>query len=350
MPLLLTSCVIASPSPGTNARLNSVAAVDASNAWAVGDFFDGTGEHELLERWNGQAWQEVFLPPPIGRSLSSVTAVSGHQVVAVGDGRTLYFGGSGWRSIPNPAGITMQKVAHGTDGTVYGLGINSHSAGSLWLLQSNGWHLVSALSPITSNGCISAGNAADLSVVKAKDVWIVGGGVLANSTQRCTVAMRWDGTVWHPTAVPQIAGSTLNAVSAVSDSDVWTVGITQTHDQQLMATFDSSLALHWNGSSWSQVSATGGGFLSDVVATPQGVWAVGTNEVGAGFPVGMAIAKWDGKGLALQPVQHLVISGAVTDESQLSGVALAGGVVTSVGSTAPKINVTATLTERRNAN
>ena len=133
-PLLLTSCIVPSPSPATNASLNAVAATSATNAWAVGVFHDRSGAHELLERWNGQSWREVFLPPPIGKSLTSITAVNADNVWAVSEIRTLHFGGLGWSSYPNPAAIAMQKVASAPDGSVYGLGSDSTFADSLWLM------------------------------------------------------------------------------------------------------------------------------------------------------------------------------------------------------------------------
>src|SRR5882724_5640067 len=64
LPLLMTSCIYPSPSPGPNALLRGVAAVNTSNAYAVGSFQDSTGMHDLMEHWNGKSWQEVFLPPP----------------------------------------------------------------------------------------------------------------------------------------------------------------------------------------------------------------------------------------------------------------------------------------------
>jgi hypothetical protein len=348
---VVTGCVIPSPSPGTNASLNAVAATSATNAWAVGVFHDRNGAHELMERWNGQSWQEVFLPPPIGKSLTSITAVNGHNVWAVSELRTLHFGGLGWSSFANPAAIAMQKVASAPDGSVYGLGTNSTFAGSLWLMTAGGWRHVSDIPKSTSQpGCNFAGSASDLAVVNAHELWIVGNGKQANSTQSCTVALRWNATAWQSFPTPAVAGgATLAAVSARAGNDVWAVGETLTFDPQVGVTFEGSLVLHWNGTTWASVPGLNNGFLRDVDATGDGVWAVGTQLVGSGFPLGMLILKWDGKVLVRQTAQHLTVAGTVEDDSNLSGVSVRGGVATSVGDYVPRAKVLATLTERRNA-
>ena len=61
VPLLLAGCIVPSPSPGKNALLDSVAAISSTNAYAAGSFVDSTGGHDLMEHWDGKAWQEVFL-------------------------------------------------------------------------------------------------------------------------------------------------------------------------------------------------------------------------------------------------------------------------------------------------
>lgn len=206
-PLLLTSCIVPSPSPATNASLNAVAATSATNAWAVGVFHDRSGAHELLERWNGQSWREVFLPPPIGKSLTSITAVNAHNVWAVSELRTLHFGGLGWSSYPNPAAIAMQKVASAPDGSVYGLGSDSTFADSLWLMTARGWRAVSAIPADASpQGCDVSKGATDLAVVKAGDVWVVSNGTQTGN-QPCIAALHWNRTAWLSTATPPIAGA-----------------------------------------------------------------------------------------------------------------------------------------------
>ena len=243
----------------------------------------------------------------------------------------------------------MYDVASAADAAVYGLGRSATTnADSLWLMTAGGWRAVSAI-PASSQGCDATKATADLAVAKAGEVWVVGTGRAANSTQSCIMAQRWNGSAWQSFAPPAIAGASLEAVSVRAGNDVWAVGDTITHDQQSGVDFEASLVLHWNGTTWAAVPFANSGFLRDVEATRGGVWAVGTALIGSGFPVGMLMLKWDGKTMQRQSVQALRIPGTIDDDSNLLGVSVRGGVVTSVGNYMPNFNVIATLTERRNA-
>ena len=45
------------PSPGTDSNsLLGVAVLSPCNAWAVGDYYNGTTYQTLIEHWNGTAW------------------------------------------------------------------------------------------------------------------------------------------------------------------------------------------------------------------------------------------------------------------------------------------------------
>ncbi len=73
-------------SPNVGSRINSlsgVAAVSASNIWAVGSYSKGS----LIEHWNGTSWS-VVKSPNVGSQfnyLSGVAAVSASNIWAVGD-------------------------------------------------------------------------------------------------------------------------------------------------------------------------------------------------------------------------------------------------------------------------
>ena len=57
---------VARPHPGTNSALYGVAATSASNAWAVGTFFNGTALQGFILHWNGQKWARQASPNPGG--------------------------------------------------------------------------------------------------------------------------------------------------------------------------------------------------------------------------------------------------------------------------------------------
>jgi hypothetical protein len=356
-PFLLTGCIVPSPSPGPNAVLRGVAAVNTSNAWAVGHLQDSTGQHELMEHWNGKNWQEVFLPPPIGTDLFAITAVNASNIWAVGDQRTLHFDGVGWRSIANPARTGMYDVASGLDAAVYGLGESLPVSGippddqplpddTLLVMTAKGWRSVSAIPKTVSPvECDISKDAEDLAITAANDVWIVGSGTIGNTLTTCTTALHWNGSTCRSSAMPAALGlPRLFGVSSRSTNDVWAVGEVIKTDPSA-GHVDNSLVMHWNGATWSVVpspDSRGEGYLKDVDATAAGVWAVGTAMKSPTSSESMLIKKWTGTSMADQPAEGFPVVGLV-------GVTVGDGVVTSVGWYEPRNGVIATLTDRRNA-
>jgi hypothetical protein len=99
------------------------------------------------------------------------------------------------------------------------------------------------------------------------------------------------------------------------------------------------------------VDNEGDGILTDVDATPAGVWAVGTAPQFGGFTQDPLIKKWTGSAMVDQPIQRLPVAGTTgQDSGYFAGVSVRDGAVTSVGFYTPRFPVTATLTDRRNAN
>jgi hypothetical protein len=111
-----------------------------------------------------------------------------------------------------------------------------------------------------------------VTVLTATDVWAVGWMDMGNSNSHGPLAERWNGTVWKIIALPSAAaGGTLNAVSAVSRTDVWAVG---------SAASGGPLVMRWNGTSWRLVAAPGATAFSSVKAvSASNVWGVGGNVV-----------------------------------------------------------------------
>src|SRR5215472_2024050 len=77
------------PSPNVGSGRNDltgVAATSASNAWAVGYVFRGSGIQTLIEHWDGQRWAVQSSPGLSGQpsDLYGVTAISASSAWAVG--------------------------------------------------------------------------------------------------------------------------------------------------------------------------------------------------------------------------------------------------------------------------
>jgi hypothetical protein len=116
------------------------------------------------------------------------------------------------------------------------------------------------------------------SAISANDVWAVGNSTNASNLDR-TLAEHWNGATWSivPTVNPGALHNDLFGVSAISSSDVWAVGFYETNSTTGTS---STIAEHWNGTSWSKVPTVNPStysYLFAVTAVSSGsVWAVGT--------------------------------------------------------------------------
>ena len=107
--------------------LTSVAATSATNAWAVGNYYNGHLHVTLTEHWNGTAWKRVPSPNPSSAAnlLSGVAAVSATGAWAVGNYGdlertfTLHWNGTAWKRVPspNPAGSGRANSLFGVAAT-----------------------------------------------------------------------------------------------------------------------------------------------------------------------------------------------------------------------------------------
>jgi hypothetical protein len=128
-----------SPSPGVYSNtLNGVAAVSATDAWAVGWYLGDQGNVALALHWNGKAWtRSTMKPPPGNTELQGVTAVSASDVWAVGtnEGRPLvmHWDGVRWRTLSSPALTSswLQTVSADGRGGVWAAGYQMTDDGTV---------------------------------------------------------------------------------------------------------------------------------------------------------------------------------------------------------------------------
>jgi hypothetical protein len=231
--------------------LYGVSAISADDVWAVGYENNMTGSFRtLIVHWNGAAWSRVAAPSPggtsgLGAQLTAVTSVSADDVWAVGRYKTdanpygvrliLHWNGTAWSRVASP---------------------NPHSTGS----ELNGVSALSANS-IWAAGTYCTESAPDCS-----------------PTGLQSLALRWNGTGWPQETTPDPNGTdTLAAVAAQSSTDVWAVGSGSVPGAGVP--YDT-LITHWNGEDWSQVPSpnpsTDDNFLYAVSADAgNDAWAVG---------------------------------------------------------------------------
>ena len=143
------------------------------------------------------------------------------------------------------------------------------------------------------------------------DVWAIGAGYVdAEGGTSVSTILHWDGSTWHQVGA---TGGRLQGISAESPSDVWTIGRT---------------ASRFDGSGWQTTTLADPGTkfwnLSAVHAvSPSDVWAVGgtADPGGVGAPL---IEHWDGSRWSIIPTTGV-------PRSPLNGATQAGLSAVSVG-------------------
>jgi erythromycin esterase-like protein len=198
------------PSSGGVNVLYGVAAVSASDAWAVGYYFNGRNDQTLVEHWNGRDWKVQQSPDPGGsineNELSSVVAVSGSDAWAVG--------------FDYPNGRNAQTLVE-------------HWNGRAWKVQKSP-------DPSIDNGLEGVAAAS------ARDAWAVGS--YSNGTAGRTLVEHWNGKAWKVQKSPNPGTSAsmpaLDGVAAVSKSDAWAVGYYS------KGAVPQTFLAHWNGKAW----------------------------------------------------------------------------------------------------
>ena len=184
--------------------------------------------------------------------------------------------------------------------------------------------------------------------VSTSDCWSVGDTSSAAAGTNA-LALHWDGTWWSQSSLPSlgVASSELTSVNCVSSSDCWATGESNvdspTSGQQV-------IMLNWDGSSWSQVSTP-----NPVAGTIQfyGIPAVSCADANDCWTVGSwasttpedFVLQWDGSSWTVGSIPGATAPydgstlGAVTCTSASSCWAV-GTETSSSGSPAPQAFVT----------
>jgi hypothetical protein len=234
---------VASPNPSaTRNELAAVTATSPDSAWAVGYYHQGAVDQTLIEHWDGSTWKQVASPDPGGPAhdnyLTSVSAISASDAWAVGeysDGtvdRTLaeHWDGTTWTQVPSPdAGSPTDSndlfaVAASSSSGAWAVGASGSGRVTRTLVEhwdGSSWKLVASPDPGGSGGSnylygVSTGSST---------TWAVG--TYFNGRGYVTLAERWDGTAWRPAASPNGAGSNdteLYGVAVTSPASAWAVG------------------------------------------------------------------------------------------------------------------------------
>ncbi len=291
------------PEFSSTSVLFSVDASSTTNAWIVGVGMTATTWRARSWLWDGATWSAEAVPPlPSGpQSLASVDAVSTDDAWAAGLSSAsggpmiVHWNGSTWRLTRGP------RFAHGADlrgivetGPDRAWAVGTAGAHGL-ALRWNGtrWHRVRL--PFGPNRSPSLSSIAATS---RHDVWAVGTIREPGSDPALgitnPVAVHWDGSSWTQVRLPHAGAfpESLAAVTARASDDAWAVGTTADEN----APTNPGLIYHWNGTRWTEMPhpfiGSGQNRLNGVSAPAvDKAWIVGEDGGGTGLPFALV---WNG--------------------------------------------------------
>jgi hypothetical protein len=151
-----------------------------------------------------------------------------------------------------------------------------------------------------------------LAVVSPNDIWAVGAEGTYGAA-RSTLALRWNGSTWSIVPTPNGSNEVnwLLGAAALASNDVWAVGYSATNPPE--SSTSKTLIEHWNGTSWTVVPSPNptpplsGGPVSNQLL---GVAAIASNDVWAvgqstDYGAGQTlIVHWNGTAWSTIPSPH----------------------------------------------
>lgn len=304
--------VVSSPNPSST--YNYLWAVDASatdNVWAVGDF-NAPGGHQqnLLLRWNGTTWVQVpgdntapdgdqfFLRAVSARSTSDVWTAgqfSGHAL-------TEHWNGSVWSQVSAPNAGIGSNILNGVSGSsstdiwqvgYYWFGTENRTLIQHW--DGDAWSIVPSPNEYVRLNALNG-----VAAISPSDAWAVGSATSGQAFDQTTLILHWDGTSWSiiPSPNPGTWFNVLYGVAANSANDVWAVG-----SRTSASEYAKTLIEHWDGTSWSvipspNVPGVNNELYGVVALASNDVWAVGYQGV---VEFETLIEHWDGSAWTIVP-------------------------------------------------
>jgi len=279
-----------SPRAHESDELSGVSVAAARDVWAVGAALPSGGQaRTLAERWQGRGWRRVPTPDrPSGVSfLNGVAAVSASDAWAVGLSRSpggpartlvLHWDGRRWSitASPNagPGNNSLESVAAASPKDAWAVGY--HDAAGVFRSLVEHWDgerwTIVRLPRLSGPG--DGLNAVGASASGA--VWAVGGAARARGPSQPLVLRLADGS-WSSVPAPaSLHSATLNGVAAAPGwQGAWVVGATRSGGA------DRAFSLHTDGRHWRVVPVDLTAALSvDLnaiwAAAPDDAWAVGS--------------------------------------------------------------------------
>jgi hypothetical protein len=242
-------------------QLSGVAATSATNAWAVGSYFNGTSDQTLIEHWNGKKWHVQPSPSP-----ASSCAIAGPLT-------------PGARAIRARPIIGLVSVAATSSSNAWAVGIRCASTGGTRTLvehwNGKAWKVQPSPNP---GGSGKTSGLTGVTATSSGNAWAVGAYTKNRGALRQTLIERFNGTAWKvqpsPNADPSQADNGLFDVAATSSGNAWAVG-----SYGALSRLDPPLVERWNGKAWKIQPSSNfpSGVLFGVAAiSSSDAWAVGS--------------------------------------------------------------------------
>jgi len=175
----------------------------------------------------------------------------------------------------------------------------------------------------------------DMAYVAADDIWAVGRGYgqfNPGDYNQLTFATHYDGSEWSvvptpsPNPAPELTFCELNAVEALSSTNVWAAGTKWDQDPATGYVGLHNLVLHWDGSSWQTVptpipgsiglqGVSGDGIYDILALAPDDIWFFGEwiRITPQSFTVRQALAMhYDGSSFTVHEDMPVVGSNGAT--------------------------------------
>jgi hypothetical protein len=241
---------------------------------------------------------------------------------------------------PNPHGNTLNAVTaiSSTDAWAVGYRNDNNLNESRTLIQhwdGAKWKMIPSPNPGSTGNCkgFNTGNVLNaVSAISSTDVWAVG--LMFECTSLIKpLALHWDGLKWRKAKLPGLNtndNAAFNSVIGFAGNNVYAVGYQPATNGAVL-----TLIEHWDGLSWKIVSSPNGNNTGNVLAgisatSATDIWAVG-DMVAPGTPVKTLVEHFDGAQWTVVPSPNPLGSGSLNQNVLTSVHANATNDATAVG-------------------